>query len=141
VGIIWRLALIYMLLRKARQCTYCDLLRDSPSAPRPIRIGRRLISPLLQSSNMLQKNLFDVPELHHFKLDQLDDINPVLPNQHPTATRQVTELPVGIDQPNFPSYTIKLAVDAFPGCGGIAWPAGCVSTFSLPTLYVLAQTS
>ena len=75
---------------------------------------------------MGQKSLFNVPELEHFMLDQHNDIDPLLPNQLPTTTRQVTELSVGLNLP------IKLAVDAFPGCGGIAWPAGCVSAPFLP---------
>jgi protein N-lysine methyltransferase METTL21A len=76
----------------------------------------------------VDKHLFDVPELIHFKIVEE---NPILPNQMPATPKQVTEVAVSCDQPNCPSLLLKLAVDASPGCGGIAWPAGCVSAFFL----------
>ncbi|KZW03902.1 hypothetical protein EXIGLDRAFT_715937 [Exidia glandulosa HHB12029] len=43
--------------------------------------------------------------------------NDVFPAQNPTTKLQVQEL-------SFPPHTVKLWIDASPGCGGIAWPAG-----------------
>ncbi|KAF8592477.1 hypothetical protein K439DRAFT_1378610 [Ramaria rubella] len=57
--------------------------------------------------------------------DEFDE-NAVLPSQMRTISNQVTELTVSCDQPCSPSFLVKLAIDAAPGCGGIAWPAGCV---------------
>ncbi|OCH95857.1 hypothetical protein OBBRIDRAFT_822511 [Obba rivulosa] len=66
------------------------------------------------------------------KLDELDplrhlreDDEVVVPAQPPSVRDQLIEL-------SYPTYTgdvpspvvIKLAVDASPGCGGVAWPAG-----------------
>ncbi|KAF8520079.1 hypothetical protein JB92DRAFT_1923352 [Gautieria morchelliformis] len=70
------------------------------------------------------KHLFNVSELIHFTIEEE---NPILPNQMPATPRQVSDITVSCDQPHCPSLLLKLAVDASPGCGGIAWPAGCVS--------------
>ncbi|KAG9100431.1 hypothetical protein FS749_015374 [Ceratobasidium sp. UAMH 11750] len=61
------------------------------------------------------------------KLDALDPLrhlrdnadNELVPPQIPTVVNQTTEL-------NFPplEHPVKLVVDAGPGCGGVAWPAG-----------------
>lgn len=74
-------------------------------------------------------HLQSVPELCRFKMEEEeedDDDSLVLPIQIPTITKQVTELAVWSGEPDTPSHYVKLAVDASPGCGGIAWPAGCV---------------
>lgn len=78
----------------------------------------------------VDRSLFDMPELFRFKMneDQVDD--PVIPDQIPTTSKQTTEITISSDQPGSPSLLLKLAVDASPGCGGIAWPAGSVSILS-----------
>ncbi|KAF7980895.1 hypothetical protein HWV62_36077 [Athelia sp. TMB] len=49
----------------------------------------------------------------------------LLPSQPPTISRQTIQL--SFDGPNGSApISISLAVDASPGCGGIAWPAGQV---------------
>ncbi|KAF7978323.1 hypothetical protein HWV62_941 [Athelia sp. TMB] len=49
----------------------------------------------------------------------------LLPSQPPTISRQTIQL--SFDAPNGSApISISLAVDASPGCGGIAWPAGQV---------------
>ena len=73
------------------------------------------------------------------KLDELDPLrhlredDEVVPAQPPSVRDQVIEL-------TYPTYSgdvpnpiiIKLAVDASPGCGGIAWPAGEVRSLHSP---------
>lgn len=49
-----------------------------------------------------------------------------VPSRPSTTPQSEIQIPVeGVDQP------LKLAVDAGPGCGGIAWPAGEVSDCDL----------
>lgn len=54
-------------------------------------------------------------------------IDALFPLQRPAVLKQITQLSFGnnIDIP----ISISLAVDASPGCGGIAWPAGQVNFF------------
>jgi len=77
------------------------------------------------------QELFQVPELQHFIEGSDPDDNPVIPSQLPTTGYQTTELSISCGKPDTPSFHIKLTVDAGPGCGGIAWPAGSVSKFLL----------
>ena len=83
---------------------------------------------MVDKSLQAVENLFEVPELFHFKTDenQLDDS--ILPTQLPTTSKQTTELTFSSGQHDSPSVLVKLTVDASPGCGGITWPAGSVST-------------
>lgn len=49
-----------------------------------------------------------------------------VPSRPSTTPQSEIQVPVeGVDGP------LKLAVDAGPGCGGIAWPAGEVSDYDL----------
>ncbi|EMD41005.1 hypothetical protein CERSUDRAFT_111574 [Gelatoporia subvermispora B] len=69
----------------------------------------------------LEEKLDELDPLRHLRED--DEV--VVPAQPPSVRDQVIEL-------SYPTYTgdvpnpvvIKLSVDASPGCGGIAWPAG-----------------
>jgi hypothetical protein len=61
--------------------------------------------------------------LRHFQNGSDSDL---IPSQPPSISNQIIEI-------SFPNIQapIRLAVDASPGCGGIAWPAGEVSTIPL----------
>lgn len=64
----------------------------------------------------------------------------LLPSQPPSISRQTTQLAFGREALNgrLP-IPISLAVDASPGCGGIAWPAGQVNAFRLLRYQMLAK--
>ncbi|KIJ56579.1 hypothetical protein M422DRAFT_72783 [Sphaerobolus stellatus SS14] len=79
------------------------------------------------------EDLFRVPELLHFQKDNGSEGNSVIPSQLPTTSYQTVDMSFSCRQPNTPTCTIKLTVDAGPGCGGIAWPAGCVLANYLTT--------
>jgi protein N-lysine methyltransferase METTL21A len=72
--------------------------------------------------------------LRHLRNDSLDisnenaegaETNTILPSQQQTVTSQTVELQLeGLGRP------LLISVDAGPGCGGVVWPAGEVSTES-----------
>jgi hypothetical protein len=56
----------------------------------------------------------------------------VLPRQSHSVQNEIHELSfVDHRDASQPPITITLSVDASPGCGGIAWPAGQVRTFNI----------
>lgn len=63
------------------------------------------------------------PLRHYFHPSNAEDIIPLQPS---SAIQQIRELSFGHN--TCPVVSISLAVDASPGCGGIAWPAGQVNT-------------
>lgn len=70
----------------------------------------------------LRNDLFGNPDAN------ADDArtNIILPAQRQTVTRQTLELQLeGLKKP------LLMSVDARPGCGGVVWPAGEVSTSAL----------
>ncbi|KAG8884987.1 hypothetical protein FRB99_004485, partial [Tulasnella sp. 403] len=56
-----------------------------------------------------------------FQLRHGDDAQDILPRQAPSIHNQLIDLSFG---PRESPIDIKLSVNAGPGCGGIAWPAG-----------------
>lgn len=70
---------------------------------------------------------FQVPEWLPFKQDDEHDEDPLVPIQPSSTLHQSAELTVSCGLPDTPTCRVKLTVDAGPGCGGITWPAGCVS--------------
>ena len=72
------------------------------------------------------RHLRDDPDLDH---EVRADEDSIVPAQPPSILNQVIELlfscsAKGSVTEKSGDVTIKLAVDASPGCGGIAWPAG-----------------
>lgn len=66
----------------------------------------------------------------------------LLPKQLPTVSRQTTQISFGRETSNGGvPISINLVVDASPGCGGIAWPAGQVNTSSLRRHHALFMFS
>lgn len=55
-----------------------------------------------------------------------DDEDSLAPKQPPTIVPRVTTLDISSRLPDCPSFQLKLSINAAPGCGGIAWPAGLV---------------
>ncbi|KAI9063383.1 hypothetical protein FKP32DRAFT_1592443 [Trametes sanguinea] len=74
----------------------------------------------------LEEQLDQLDPLRHLREDASDEESPnaLVPHQPPSIRNQTIELAF----PAFPDIpgpiAIKLSVDASPGCGGIAWPAG-----------------
>ncbi len=75
----------------------------------------------------LEERLDDLDPLRHFREDAgSDEDSTIVPVQPPSVRNQTIQLEFTA-APDIGSVAIKLAVDASPGCGGIAWPAGEVS--------------
>lgn len=74
------------------------------------------------SALALEEQLDAIDPLRHLRQhDELD----LVPAQPPSVHNQTLELA-------FPPVSIRLLVDASPGCGGIAWPAGEVGRDAPP---------
>lgn len=67
--------------------------------------------------------------LRHLRSPDADDM--LVPAQPPSILNQRTDLIIPGLNPGDPGITVKLALDASPGCGGIAWPAGEARNFAL----------
>jgi len=77
---------------------------------------------------VLEESLDQLDPLRHLRSpddadDPAADISDIVPAQRPSVLDQTIELEYPT-VPDAPPVRIKLAVDASPGCGGIAWPAG-----------------
>ncbi|KAF8609463.1 hypothetical protein BDV93DRAFT_550982 [Ceratobasidium sp. AG-I] len=71
------------------------------------------------NSVALDEQLDALDPLRHLRDDADLDQDVLVPPQIPTVTHQTIELSFApLDLP------VKLVVDASPGCGGVAWPAG-----------------
>ena len=66
--------------------------------------------------------------LRHFRSSDPDGV--LVPPQPPSILNERTDLLIPGISPGDPGITVKLALDASPGCGGIAWPAGEASHLS-----------
>ena len=64
-----------------------------------------------------EEQLDDADPLRHLRHQDSDDLLPLVPAQPPTIHNETLHL-------NFQDIIVTLQVDAGPGCGGIAWPAG-----------------
>jgi hypothetical protein len=65
-------------------------------------------------SEIQQEEILDaIDPLRHFRVDD----EALLPAQPQSTERQIQPI-------SFGSVNLNLLVDAGPGCGGIAWPAG-----------------
>lgn len=64
-----------------------------------------------------EEQLDDADPLRHLRQQDSDDLLPLVPAQPPSIHNETLHL-------NFQDITVTLRVDAGPGCGGIAWPAG-----------------
>lgn len=58
-----------------------------------------------------------------------DEQDSIAPKQSLTISSQIATVQASSGLPDCPSFQIQLNVDAGPGCGGIAWPAGAVRSF------------
>ena len=67
--------------------------------------------------------------LRHFRSPDADGV--LVPEQPASILDQRTDLLIPGINPGDPGITIKLALNAAPGCGGIAWPAGEASVYLL----------
>jgi protein N-lysine methyltransferase METTL21A len=64
-----------------------------------------------------EEQLDDADPLRHLRDQDTDDVLPLVPAQTPSVHNETLHL-------SFQDITVNLKVDAGPGCGGIAWPAG-----------------
>ena len=76
----------------------------------------------------LEEKLDELDPLRHLRND--DDIVPVQPKSVHNETLDLSFPPPPHGLPQ--AVAIRLAVDASPGCGGIAWPAGQVRRLCPP---------
>ena len=60
--------------------------------------------------------------LRHLRSPEADGV--LIPAQPPSILNQRTDLLIPGTSPDNPGITVRLALNAAPGCGGIAWPAG-----------------
>lgn len=78
-----------------------------------------------QADLALEEALDEQDPLRHLRNDDERDILPVQP---PSVHNQTLELtfptPGSVSADDAHKVSIRLLVDASPGCGGIAWPAG-----------------
>ncbi|KAL7282076.1 hypothetical protein ACG7TL_003545 [Trametes sanguinea] len=83
----------------------------------------------------LEEQLDQLDPLRHLRDDASDEDSPnaIVPHQPPSVRNQTIELAFPASPPGPGHIAIKLSVDASPGCGGIAWPAGEVS---LPSFFL-----
>ncbi|KAH9894211.1 putative methyltransferase-domain-containing protein [Cubamyces lactineus] len=74
----------------------------------------------------LEEHLDELDPLRHFRDDASDEdsANTIVPVQPPSIRNQTIELVFPAPGDRGAPIAIRLAVDASPGCGGIAWPAG-----------------
>ena len=73
-----------------------------------------------------EQSLDDQDPLRHLRSPHADDV--LVPVQPPSILNQRTDLLIPSINRGDPGITVKLALDATPGCGGIAWPAGEASS-------------
>lgn len=78
----------------------------------------------------LEEQLDALDPLRHLRDDTELDIVPAQPPSVRNQTLQLAFPSPGTDVPN--PVSIRLLVDASPGCGGIAWPAGEVRLDARP---------
>ena len=84
---------------------------------------------------MSENTLEDVElPLRHFffasESDNQDDSDILLPAPAPSIPRDQT-IQIKFESPLHRTIALSLSVDARPGCGGIAWPAGEVHSLFL----------
>lgn len=73
----------------------------------------------------LDEQLDAIDPLRHLRNDDGLDGEKLIPAQVPSILNQTTTLSFPSNDGNTPNpISIQLFVDASPGCGGIAWPAG-----------------
>lgn len=94
----------------------------------------------------LEEKLDELDPLRHLREDDSDEDGTahLVPVQPPSIRNQTIELtfhasaaPDTVPAP----VIIKLSVDASPGCGGIAWPAGEVRARALPPTFFGMRSS
>lgn len=73
--------------------------------------------------NIEREEILDIQDpLRHLRSPDADGV--LVPEQPPSILNQRTDLLIPGVNPGDPGITLKLALNAAPGCGGIAWPAG-----------------
>jgi hypothetical protein len=78
------------------------------------------------------RHFFNFSDETHKIVDQTEAFIPLQPS---SAVKEIIQLSFGVKSTSthylpFEPISISLAVDASPGCGGVAWPAGQVYIYS-----------
>jgi protein N-lysine methyltransferase METTL21A len=91
----------------------------------------QLESSRTQDVLSMDQNTLDYVEvpLRHF-FSALGPDNILLPTPTPSSIRDQI-IQINFETPPHRTIALSLAVDAGPGCGGIAWPAGEVRSLNL----------
>ncbi len=131
---------------KIHHVASCHLIFPTPTpallrtlVPTPTYPYIRLLVPSLRYSELgcermssisnldlaLEEKLDEADPLRHLRNDEQHDTEAILPAQAPSVHDQTIQLTftstaTGVSDP----LAVKLAIDASPGCGGVAWPAG-----------------
>ena len=73
------------------------------------------------------RHFFNSSDEAHKSVNQTEAFSPLQPS---SAVKEIIQLSFGVKSTSthfpFAPISISLAVDASPGCGGVAWPAGQV---------------
>lgn len=89
------------------------------------------------SKLLIDEQLDTIDPLRHLLQDSDGlDVADIVPAQPPSIHNQTLDLSFVSSLNGVPNpIVIKLAVDASPGCGGIAWPAGEVCFITKSSLW------
>lgn len=80
---------------------------------------------------ILDEQLDAIDPLRHLRNDDDLDGEKLLPAQEPSILNQTTEFSCMYSRDDIICpISIELHVDASPGCGGVAWPAGEVRSMT-----------
>ena len=113
-----------------RQCPPSVTFSSTPRHPRGSLSIFLLFSAYSPRAMTVEEILLDekldaIDPLRHLRNDDDPDGEKLVPAQAPSILNQTTTLSFPSIGENIPNpISIQLFVDASPGCGGIAWPAG-----------------
>lgn len=96
------------------------------------------LSPMSESSLgldlQLEEELDNLDPLRHLRHSAKPGSDDILPSQLPSVIGEIIQIPIYARRDGLNSsdlINVQLALDASPGCGGVAWPAGEVISSKL----------
>lgn len=113
-----RLLLAVLVLRGCRGQVYFGTAKHSTTSMSPSSaVAIESLSKAQIDTFIREEQLDDADPLRHLRRQDSGDFFPLIPAQPPSIHNETLHL-------NFRGISVALQVDAGPGCGGIAWPAG-----------------
>jgi ribosomal protein L11 methylase PrmA len=108
-------------LSRSQRVSWSGLLRSAKHHHHLMALSSTLVIESLSKEQIdrfiHEEQLDDADPLRHLRDQETDDLLPLVPAQPPSIHNETLHL-------TFQDITVTLKVDAGPGCGGIAWPAG-----------------